>query len=587
MQQVFFSTKKANLFFPYLKKIIKHLYYKNNKGRIIKMKKWLVCNALAITSLVCSAEPILKVGIISDTHIKKRESSCNILTEAMKLFKQHNVQVIINAGDIADVHIDQAYINYRNTVKKVYGNTPDVQEIFAFAWHERIKREREPQEKVFADVKKHLEIKHEMYDKFKIKGYTFLVFPQDMNFKRYEQTIADAIKENPDKPLFVIDHVPPFNTVYNSKTWGEPNRRKILDKYPQVIHISGHVHGTLTNELNIWQGNFTSVNAGSLYSWAGSLVGNSPAGMLSDMSMIMEIYPDKLVFRRFFSMSKKEYQPTTPWVVPLPFNAQKAPYNTAYRRETSIAPEFAADAKLKTEITQKGVVLKFPQALHKDGVFNYKIMLYVKNDGKWHNFSRKDIMGNFMHDGAKRTRAVRELLSFGYFDLGKTYRIEVIPVHFFGKEGKAAAAEFTLTDRPASTVVFETSDPMKDCQYFTGIDAGKKIQAGADGFYDNKFDNARLVFPANVWDGKKGTKFRFTADICMQQFNERTWTLVLRNPKPLTNANARIATPYGNTTQRFVIDFAKQGDLFNYSLLVREGGRGKIRFNYIKIERLD
>ena len=73
----------------------------------------------------------------------------------------------------------------------------------------------------------------------------------------------------------------------------------------------------------------------------------------------------------------------------------------------------------------------------------------------------------------------------------------------------------------------------------------------------------------------------------MQQFNERTWTLVLRNPKPLTNANARIATPYGNTTQRFVIDFAKQGDLFNYSLLVREGGRGKIRFNYIKIERLD
>lgn len=549
--------------------------------------KRILFAVMSLAFSISAAEPVLKVGIISDTHVKKRESSCNILADALKLFKFHNVDVIVNAGDIADVYDEQAYKNYRNTVKKIYPSKKP-QEIFAFAWHERIKREREPQEKVFADVKKYLKIMHKMYDEFNIKGYTFLVFPQDVDFDRYDKTVAQAVKENPGKPVFVIDHVPAFNTVYNSMTWGNRERLNILEKYPQVVHLSGHVHGTLTNELNIHQGGFTSVNAGCLHTWAGALIGNTPTSMQSDMAMIMEIYPEKLVFRRFFSVTAEEYQSDTPWTVSLPFDKNNAPYNFEYRKNASIAPEFAEKAELKAKVSEKEVRLSFPQALHKDGVFNYKITLKVKKDGKWMQFARKDIMGNFMYEGKKRTGAASVPLSIGYFDIGKTYRVEVVPVHFFGKEGRALVAEFEVKTKSAATIVYETSNPMRDCQYFSGIEGGEPMKLAADGFYNNDSFNTRLIFPDYIWDGKKGTKFRFTVDMYMKQSDLRGWTLVLRNHVPLVNANARIQTPAGdNGVSRYVIEFAKQGDAYKYYLLIREGEIGKIRFDYVKIERLD
>lgn len=553
------------------------------------MKKILFA-ILLFAFAVTAAEPILKVGLMSDTHTRAWKNSCATLKEALKLFKTHNVDMIVNTGDISEVHVKQSYLNYRATVKEVF---PDLSkkppEIFVFAWHDRVRRTREPQETVFNDVKKYLEFDHGMYDIFKVKGYTFLLFPQEMDFKRYEDTIAKACKENPNKPIFVFDHVPPYNTVYNSMTWGERNRRRILDKYPQVVHLSGHVHGSLTNELNIWQENFTAVNMGSLAGWSGALIGNSPSGMKSDTAMILEIYPEKLVFRRYFSYSKKEYKPDEQWIVPVPFNKNTAPYNLARRRAKSVAPEFAKNAKLNVKFNAADVELTFPQALHKDGVFTYKIMFYAQKNGKWEKFSRKDIIGNFMHEGKKRNQNVNHKLSIGYFEKDKNYRLEVIPTGFFGKEGKALTADFKMTAFQKSKVVFESRNPMKDCPFMTGLDKGKPLKITSDDFYDHNVFNARLVFPDKIWEGsKKGTKFRLTIDVHMKQSEERGWTLVMRNPKPLRNANSRIQTPPGDSgVFRFVMDFKKQEDNYKYYLLIREGLRGKIRFDYVKIEQLD
>lgn len=554
------------------------------------MKKILLIAFYTATLALTAAEPVLKVGLISDTHIRTWKSSCVTLKEALKLFKAHKVDMIVNTGDISEVHHKQSYLNYRNTVKEVFSDmSKKPPEIFVFAWHDRVRRASEPQENVFNDVKKYLEFEHEMYDIFKVKGYTFLLFPQGMDFKRYENTIAKACRENPGKPVFVLDHIPPYNTVYNSLTWGEKKRREILDKYPQVVHLSGHVHGTLTNELNIWQGNFTAVNMGCLSGWAGALIGNSPSGMESDTAMIMEIYPEKLVFRRFFSKSKKEYKNNEPWIIPIPFDKNSAPYNLARRKAKAVAPEFAENAKLDVAVNEKNVKLSFPQALHSDGVFNYKIMFYSQKNGRWEKFSRKDIIGNFMHTGKKRDMAVIYNLSAGYFEKGKNYRIEVIPAGFFGNEGKPLASEFKMKNAPYGKVIFESHDPMKDCTFMSGLLHGKPLKLDADGFYIHDIQNARFVLPDKVWEGsKKNTNFRLTVDMHMKQSEERGWTLVMRNPVPMRNATTRIQTPPGDSgVFRFVIEFKKQADDYKYYLLIREGLKGKIRFNYVKFELLD
>ena len=61
----------------------------------------------------------------------------------------------------------------------------------------------------------------------------------------------------------------------------------------------------------------------------------------------------------------------------------------------------------------------------------------------------------------------------------------------------------------------------------------------------------------------------------------------VRNKKPLNNAVARTSTPPGKSgSMRYVLEFAKKDAAYFYDLLVREGGPGRIRFDYIKIERM-
>ena len=56
----------------------------------------------------------------------------------------------------------------------------------------------------------------------------------------------------------------------------------------------------------------------------------------------------------------------------------------------------------------------------------------------------------------------------------------------------------------------------------------------------------------------------------------------------LKNAQGRISTPEGDSGMlRYVVDFEKPAADHSYSLLVREGGEGKIRFGRVSIERMD
>ena len=66
------------------------------------------------------------------------------------------------------------------------------------------------------------------------------------------------------------------------------------------------------------------------------------------------------------------------------------------------------------------------------------------------------------------------------------------------------------------------------------------------------------------------------------------WTLTMRNPAPLSNGNNRFYTePGANGVQRYVIDMYKSRPNYKYYLLIREGSPGKVRFDHIKIERMN
>ena len=558
------------------------------------LKNFYCCLGLCVCIFLGASEkPLARVGILSDTHVKSSISTCATLKKAMILFKKHKVDLIINCGDVADTHKAQAYKNYYDTVRSVYTeNKPG--ELFAFAWHDviNIGNWHTGWTKAWPLFKAGLGIEHEPYSKHYLAGFIFLTAPQNTDWKIYEKMIADACKETPGKPVFLVDHVPAGNTTFNTGTWGSARTRQVLNKYPQIIQLSGHVHGTFRNEAQIWQGEFTQINAGcSSQFWGGNLVGTAPAGNRADEALLMEIYKNKVVIRRFDLARNKEYKKDTPWSFPIPYDRATAPY-TAEKRQLLPAPEFASGSRVTVKPEQRPcrqIVVSFPEArTAEDGTFIYTLVLSRKNaSGSWEDFSTREMFGGFLKDPEKRTIAFHKI-SAGYFEAGKEYKVRVMPKNFFGKTGKRIETTFTMPEKAKTQVVFECLDPMKELLFKTGLEGGK-VLAVKNGFYQHTAGNARLLFPDHVWKGPAKTKFRFTVDLQMKQPGKmRQWTLVLRNPQPLTNANGRIATPRGDSgVQRYVIEFAKYRDFFNYYLLVREGEKGEIRFNYVKIEKLD
>ena len=210
------------------------------------------------------AEPLVRVGIMSDTHVTPKPASCKTLELAMELFKRHQVDAIVHCGDVADVSSAAAYDNYRNTVRKVFPeNKPP--ELFAFAGHDIYGTGNWTTGWVngWPIFKKGLDVQHEKYSKNYIKGYIFITVQQKHdNMPLYEKLVSEACAETPDKPVFVIDHVPAYDTVYNSRNDGDRDALKLLRRFPQVVQLSGHIHGTFRNEMLLIS---SSVKGGSFF----------------------------------------------------------------------------------------------------------------------------------------------------------------------------------------------------------------------------------------------------------------------------------------------------------------------------------
>ena len=556
------------------------------------MKKSLLGAALFCAALLAGAaeRPLLRAGIITDTHVTPDIRSCASLEKALRIFEENRVDLVIHCGDVASSHKEKAYQNYRETVKKVWPeNKPP--ELFAFAGHDRVGFES--YEKAWPFFKERLEVAHEPYSKHVFAGYIFLTAPQNTNWKIYEKQIADACRETPGKPVFLIDHVPALNTCYNSMLWGNGSTKRVLAKYPQIVQLSGHVHGSFKVDRNIWQGAFTAVNAGctSEY-WSGDLIGNAPEQKRADEALLMELYKDKILFRRFDLAAGKEYKPESPWCVPLPFDPATAPY-TAEKRKLIPPPQFAPGADLglaPDAVPFSAMELTIPEIVPGDGAFLYRITMQRKNaEGKWEMFAVRELFGGYDLPPEKRT-VRKHRLSAGYFDAGKAYRILVEPVNFFGSSGKPLEKVFTAPEKKAYPVVWESHEPMKDCRFLAGPD-WKKAHPVENGFFVvRKTWYSRLVFPdeEKLWAGPAGSRFRFTIDMrTIVPGPDYRWAFYLKNTRQAFYAHRHITVPVGDSgMRRYVVEFDKKKPFHAYHLSVSYGYSGRLQVGYVKVERL-
>ena len=543
--------------------------------------------ALAVPSFADSLQkPLWRAGLMTDTHIGETEESCQRVRLACELFNDLGVDLVANCGDIAERYTERGYRILRRIYDRTFvGKKP--QEIWVYANHEHVSRKNEQFEMVMQDVRRLLRIPHDLYALIDFKGYPIVVLPQWLDVERAEKLLVEAVQKYPGKPIFVFDHVPALNTTEGSLTGGNKKRRALFNRFPQVVHFSGHIHGSLRSERRIWQGEFTSLNLGCLAAWAGAAVGAVPDWKQEFVVAVMDVFADRLVVRRFDVRDRKEYRSEGRWIVPIPFNPATAPYRFSAAAQREAVPRFAPGAKVALAADaspSSTVTVSFPQAEAPYGAYMYKIEIADSDNGEV--ISQQSQFGSFWMRPNERPAQMECVLSAAFFDAGRRRSVVVTPINFFGECGESIKGEITI-DSVDGALVWQTDNPAKECVFRRYLKDGECKRPTADGWYEMHPADNRLELPKGVWDGPAGTRFRFIVDLETETFTERPWTVVLRNPEPVENANTRIYLSPGKMPRyRLVIEFTKRKDDRNYYLLVREGEAGRIRFHRIRIEKI-
>lgn len=211
------------------------------------------------------------------------------------------------------------------------------------------------------------------------------------NYEWLKAHLENAVKEDPNKPIFLMQHHGIKNTAYVTNEWygtfGEIET--LLKQYPQVIDFSGHSHATLNDPRSINQDfGFTAIQDGTIGAYfeneTGKMEGTRPANSeIASQGLIVEVDANNQVTLRRMDFTDGKYIGKS-WTVNTPelVAAKNFPYTTEKRTQESAVPTFKADAKLDvSDVTETTAKLTFTQGENED-----------RNDDGWvHSYRIKAI----------------------------------------------------------------------------------------------------------------------------------------------------------------------------------------------------
>lgn len=353
----------------------------------------------------------LKVGVISDLQLPAELGSKyeEHYRKALALFKAQGVNVIINAGDFTDTATKAAYEVHKQIFDSVYSEEEraNVELSYVLGNHDHWLP-------MFFDCFE-IPFPHKMQSRFvkytyaespwthkTVNGYHFIALsPKNggMGGEAYtekdllwaKEQIEAAVKDDPTKPIFVITHNNPADTVYCSEG-ACANLDELYKQYPQIISLSGHSHAPLMDEKAIYQKDYTAINTQCtsyvcFAEGANALVQDDSA-FIEDipMVMIMDLDGSRVSIQRYSVLDGKAQK--APWVIDAAAGKDGFAYTDA-RKDTSKAPvwdgNFTCTAKAeKTESGSAYCRLEFTAAKHDEAVRNYRAVL--KKDGKLSEF---------------------------------------------------------------------------------------------------------------------------------------------------------------------------------------------------------
>ena len=394
----------------------------------------LALAGLGLADQVRAEEPALRFGVLGDVHIDQRHfgepgggRSVEVFRTALRVLGARAVDGVVIAGDLtqdgAIAELRRLEATWREAFPGDRG--PDgrhVERLFAFGDHDVEKpyvyMKYWPEKLTNAALVADMTTNHIAYvDRAKVwkdvfgedfapivrktvKGYDFVLahlVNRDEDGLRYADPLhipglEDFFAANAFdrvKPFFFVQHKIPCGTVGGRFQSGQDAGRTtaLLSRYPNAVGFNGHKHRSATEELSLWQGAFTQIQApalATLLTAAGRENSRcsceapcaTPAQQMEPLdtrrdgshALVVSVYRDRLFVERIDVLHDGEHV-AEPWTVRLP-NDGSAAYEV--RGRTAGVPQFAADARVgvttrigrdRVGAETNQVVVAFPPAM--------------------------------------------------------------------------------------------------------------------------------------------------------------------------------------------------------------------------------
>ena len=413
----------------------------------------------------------LKVGIISDSQIipsnKKSDEWLKIFSHHLKntleILKEKKIQALIFAGDLTDSGTEYAYNEINGIINSVYKEEEKPIYNFIMGNHDywlsymengkfSVKNgDTKEMQILFYNNMKEKPFSHKV-----INGYHFINWGSEngsmddpnQNLIWAETQIKLALEDSKTKPIIVTTHFNAEDTVYGSKDYNAKSLRNLFNKYPNIIHFSGHSHFSLIDERSIWQNEFTSIQTQSISYIElekGFKTGNIPRDEYGNMQiaaknymgLIMDLTDNCCQMQRISFEKGQLYG--EPWIIDIPINKNNFRYTLEKRLKERNPPIFKfeteEDKKIileKDDKIKSGYALKFKAAYHENFVQKYKIVL--KNI-KTNELKEMVYPSDFYLMPEDRQKIMR--FSFDKSELNKgEYEIKIYGIESFGKESE-------------------------------------------------------------------------------------------------------------------------------------------------------
>ena len=258
-----------------------------------------------------------------------------------------------------------------------------------------------------------------------------------------KKQLDEAVKADPNKPVFVMHHEPTVETVYGSGIydgWGVPYFGAILSKYPQVVEICGHSHYPVNDPRSVWQGDYTAINTGAV-AYTEFTIDAYRAYHPADRNEVANYWIIELDAQnnlRLRGMDLNAAEVLCDLFMKNPANKANRAFSKKAQREASVAPAFNDSAALSLTTTFGGCKVLVPAAETATGepVTLYRVKVKDKLGGT--------VQKDWLLPQYYRADGTDEIV-FDIAHLSKgTYTLEVRAETCYGKQSAPLTATVTV-----------------------------------------------------------------------------------------------------------------------------------------------